>query len=217
MVEAKGAAQKNPPGAKAAPDKAKAQAASKSVKALAGKRKTQQKRDNRPLFYGAALVFAAVLTIVALSAFKKKPAANLVNSAGTAGAVNRRVTNAAGDLTAAPRKKPSAGATSAAPARSTARDRGLRQREPVASRPQGGRAPKTPADRTSRSRDQSSRQGSSSGILTAIGVGTAMVGSRPVQAGDVIRDRVIQEIGADAIKVEYNGTVYTVRIGDALP
>jgi hypothetical protein len=218
MVEAKGASQKNPSGAKAAPAKAKAEAASKSVKALAAKKKTQKKKDNRPLFYGGALVFAALLTIVVLSTMKKKPATNLVSGAKTAAqAVTRKVRKAAGDSTAAPRKKPPAAAMSAAPSRGTARAEGLRQRQPVVSRPTIARTPKTPADRTVRSRSRSSRQSPSSNIVTAIGEGSAMVGNRPVHAGDVIRGRVIQEIGADAIKVEYGGTVYSVRIGEALP
>jgi hypothetical protein len=209
MVEAKGT--------KSAADKTKAAAASKFVQSLAAKKKARRK-DNRPLFYGAALVFAVVLTVVILSTLKKKPVTNLVKDARTAGqAVTRKARRAASDSTAAPRSRHPVAVMPAAPARSTPRDRGLRQRQPVASRPSGARTSKAATDRASRSRGQSSRQSPGSDIVTAIGEGSAMVGSRQVHAGDVIRGRIIQEIGADAIKVEYVGTVFTVRIGDALP
>jgi hypothetical protein len=218
MVEAKGTTPTKTPDAKPGPDKAKAEAASKSVKALAGKKKALQKKDNRPLFYGVALVFAVLLTVVVLSAMKKKTTGGLVRSAKSAtGEVTRKARKAGGDSAVAPRKKSSAPRMSAKAQRHAPRAKGLRQRQPVASRPRKERAVRTPTDRTQRSRGQSSRQRTSPNLVTAIGEGSAMIGNRPVHAGDVIRGRVIQEIGADAIKVEYGGAVFSVRIGEALP
>jgi hypothetical protein len=76
---------------------------------------------------------------------------------------------------------------------------------------------RTPTDRTQRSRSPSSKLRTSPNVVTAIGEGSAIIGNRPVHVGDVIRGRVILEIGADAVKVEYGGTIYTIRIGEALP
>ena len=216
MVEAKGTQTKTP-NAKSASDKA--QAASKSVKALAGKKKTQQKKkDNRPVFYGAALVFVVLLTLVVTGGMKKKTAGGLVKSVkSAAGAVTRKARKAGDDSTATPRKKPSAPGISAGAQRRAPRAKGLRQRQPLASRPRSARATRTPTDRTQRSKNQSGKQRTSPNTVSAIGEGSAMIGNRPVHVGDVIRGRVVQEIGADAVKVEYGGTIYTIRIGEALP
>jgi hypothetical protein len=218
MVEAKGTQTKTP-NAKSASDKAKAEAASKSVKALAGKKKAQnRKKDNRPMFYGAAFVFVALLALVVMGGMKKKAAGSLVKGVkSAAGAVTRKARKAGSDSTATPRKKPSAPGISAGAQRRAPRAKGLRQRQPVASRPRKDRVARTPTDRTQRSRSPSSKLRTSPNVVTAIGEGSAIIGNRPVHVGDVIRGRVILEIGADAVKVEYGGTIYTIRIGEALP
>ncbi len=218
MVEAKGTQTKTP-NAKSASDKAKAEAASKSVKALAGKRKAhQKKKDNRPVFYGAAVVFVALLMLVVMGGMKKKAAGSLVKGVkSAAGAVTRKARKAGADSTATPRKKPSAPGISAGAQRRAPRAKGLRQRQPVASRPRIARATRASTDRTQRSKNQSGKQRTSPNTVSAIGEGSAMIGNRPVHVGDVIRGRVILEIGGDAVKVEYGGTIYTIRIGEALP
>ena len=53
--------------------------------------------------------------------------------------------------------------------------------------------------------------------LTAIGEGTAMFGKRTVRVGDVLRGRIVREIAADGVKLEYAGATFSVRIGEALP
>jgi len=218
MVEVKGT---KTPAAKPARDKAKAAAASKSVQALAGKRKAQRKKkDNAPVFYIAAGVFVVLLAAVSLGAFKKKPSAGLARSPKTAdGAITRKARKASGDSTAAPKKKPAArgAAAATATARRAPRASGLRQRQPVASRPQRARPARVPGDRSRKPKQKTVRRVAGSDRLTAIGEGTALIGDRTVRAGDVIRGRVIQEIGSDVVRVEYGGTVFTVRIGEALP
>jgi hypothetical protein len=222
MFSAKGTTQTKTTAAPRTPDKGRTDAASKSVAALTS-RKRPAKRDNSKLVYAAAAVFAILVIVMLGAVLKKKPGSAASSARSAAAAVTRKAKKAAGDVAEVTtgRKQraatPSPGAAAAPVARHTPRSAGLRSREPVASRRERVRTARVPREKPVRSRDKTSRRSTGADEVTAIGEGTALIGKRTVRVGDVIRGRVVREIGADFVKVEYGGTVFSVRIGEALP
>ena len=161
-----------------------------------------------------------VLVIVLLLTIFKKPAATSTKLKAVArGETTRRARRAAnasagdGNEPAPPSRPRTAAAPKAAPVR--------RERAPAPPRVQKERPvreTRTSADRARALRTETKRSSTARNqVVTAISEGTAMIGRRSVREGDVIRGRVIQEIAADRIVVEYNGVSYGLSVGDALP
>ena len=220
MFSAKGTTQTKTTAAPKTLDKGRSDAASKSVAALTSRKKVA-KRDNSKLVYAGAAVFAILVIIMLSAVLKKKPGSAASSARSAAAAVTRKAKKAADDpaVAATRRKKtPQPGATAAAPAeRRTPRSAGLRSREPVASRRERVRTARVPREKPVRTRDKASRRSSGTDEVTAIGEGTALIGKRTVRVGDVVRGRVVREIGSDVVKIEYGGTIFSIRIGEALP
>jgi hypothetical protein len=223
MVEAKGTTTQTKSTVRPkAPASEKSKAASKSFAALSG-RKSVAKKDSARTTY-AVMAGVAILVVLLLAfALKKKPAA--AGGAKTvAKEVTRKAKKAADDvaMAAAIKKRHPAPVAAETPAatpapKRTSRSAGIRSRQPVASRTDRVRTPKVRRDRTTGSRRTGTKHATGSDELTAIGEGTAMFGKRTVRVGDVIRGRVIREITAEGVRLDYAGTTFSVRIGEVLP
>ena len=221
MVEAKGTGQAKTTAPAKPQDKEKSKAASKSVAALAGRKRTQ-KKDNTPIVYAAMAIFAVLMIAIFFFALKKKPGAP-GSMKPAAKEVTRKARKAAVEATEAvasgrkKRRAPAAAAAAAPAPKRTPRTAGLRSRQPVASRTERVRTPKVRRERTTGTRRSGSKRSATADELTAIGEGTAMFGKRSVRVGDVIRGRVIREITPEGVKLEYAGAIFSVRIGEAIP
>jgi hypothetical protein len=195
---------------KGTPEKARKLVSDKAIELVRARK--ARKSDNRVFLYVVLVVFVIAMALLLSGAFKKKPAGSL------ASAVKRETKGAARRVRQGLADRPKKQTAPAAAGNLARKPAPRRQRERGVSRAERRRAPRERIPRQPRSKRSGSRRTApESSVITVIGEGTALIGNRTVRSGDVIRGRIVRDIGADFIRLEYGGASYTLKVGDELP
>jgi cytoskeletal protein RodZ len=215
---------------KIAADKARKETRDRAIDLVTGRRRP--KKDNKMMTF--AIVAAVIVVVVGglILVTRKKPAPaplasktsrTTKSSAENQGASRRAQKKSDRSARSAKSDKPASpmtGSLSAAPAPRRVRVAAVphvRAQKPQ--RPQRNQAQTQPAPRTKKDRSSGRTRQSAPGSweVTGISEGTVLIGNRAAREGDVIRGRIVREVGADFVHVEYSGATYTLRVGDAMP
>jgi len=200
-------------------DKAKKATQDKAVELVSGRRR--RKRDSRTPYIVMAVIFVVILAALFFVILKRKPAGSAVAAKGKSAAKEgsrRSQKKAEGRSKIQKAEKPSS-VTGSLAAEPPAR----RQRRADLSRGAKRRTPREKVSRQAPERGKKTRRAGGRGstpkswLVNGISEGTALIGGRAVRGGDVLRGRIIRDVGADYVRVEYGGATYSLRVGDQMP
>jgi hypothetical protein len=180
---------------------------------LVARKKGRKGASNAP-YYGIVFVFVIIVALILGMVFKPKP--RKTGSLATAKSdtrESRRVRKK--DEAKADRKATRAAARTRTRTRRTPAERVEREARERPARKRGARVTEARERRPKRGTTRKATRGPQA--VMAIFEGSALVGERTVRAGDVVRGRLVKEVGPDYIRVEYGGAAYTLRVGDELP
>lgn len=154
---------------------------------------------------GVAVIVAAVLLLSGGSKPKAK-SSSTVKKTSSASASSKKSSS-----------RPKASVTRTANPRETRREERARQREAArAARKERGSRRSKSGGYAAGGRSQSSPNTLRAIITDESGARLALVGERRLKPGDQYEGRTVKEVGADAIKLEYRQSEYTVRVGGSV-